>query len=46
VIFLHITDCTADEIHETFALAKEFKARFCNRDAYKPFKDQTMAMIW
>jgi ornithine carbamoyltransferase len=26
--FLHITDFTADEIHETFALAKEVKARF------------------
>ena len=44
--FLHITDFTADEIHETFALAKEVKARFKNREDYKPFKDFTMAMIF
>jgi len=44
--FLHITDFTADEIHETFALAKEVKARFKNREDYKPFKDYTMAMIF
>lgn len=44
--FLHITDFTADEIHETFALAKEVKARFKSREDYKPFKDFTMAMIF
>ncbi len=44
--FLHITDFTADEIHETFALAQEVKARFKNREDYKPFKDFTMAMIF
>lgn len=44
--FLHITDFTADEIHETFALAKEVKARFKNREDYKPFKDFSMAMIF
>lgn len=44
--FLHITDFTADEIHETFALAKEVKARFKKRENYKPFKDHTMAMIF
>ena len=44
--FLHITDFTANEIHETFALAKEVKARFKNREDYKPFKDFTMAMIF
>jgi len=44
--FLHITDFTADEIHETFSLAKEVKARFKNREDYKPFKDHTMAMIF
>ena len=44
--FLHITDFTADEIHETFALAKEIKARFKKREDYKPFKDHTMAMIF
>jgi len=44
--FLHITDFTADEIHETFALAQEVKARFKKREDYKPFKDHTMAMIF
>lgn len=44
--FLHITDFTADEILETFSYAKEIKARFKNREDYKPFKDFTMAMIF
>ena len=44
--FLHVTDFTADEILETFALAKEVKARFKGREDYKPFKDHTMAMIF
>ncbi len=44
--FLHITDFTADEIQETFSLAKDVKARFKNREDYKPFKDFTMAMIF
>lgn len=44
--FLHITDFTADEIHATFALAKEIKERFKRREAYKPFKDHSMAMIF
>ncbi len=44
--FLHITDFTADEIHDTLALAEEVKARFKGREDYKPFKDHTMAMIF
>lgn len=44
--FLHITDFTADEIHETFAIAKEVKERFKRREDYKPFKDHTMAMVF
>ena len=44
--FLHITDFTADEIHATFALAKEIKERFKRREDYKPFKDHSMAMIF
>ncbi len=44
--FLHVTDFSSDEIHETFALAKEVKARFKRREDYKPFKDHTMAMIF
>jgi ornithine carbamoyltransferase len=44
--FLHITDFSADEIHETFALASEIKERFKRREDYKPFRDHTMAMIF
>ncbi len=44
--FLHITDFTADEIRETFSLAREVKARFKKREDFKPFKDHSMAMIF
>ena len=44
--FIHITDFTSEEIHETFALATEIKERFKRREDYKPFKDHTMAMIF
>ncbi len=44
--FLHVTDFTADEIHATFDLAREIKARFKRREDYKPFKDHSMAMIF
>lgn len=44
--FLHVTDFTADEIHETFSIAKEVKARFKRREDYKPFADHSMAMIF
>lgn len=44
--FLHVTDFSTDEIHETFALAKEVKERFNKREDYKPFAGHTMAMIF
>lgn len=44
--FIHITDFSAAEIHATFDLAKEVKARFKRREDYKPFKDHTMSMIF
>lgn len=44
--FLHITDFTADEIHETFSIAKEVKERFKRREKYKPFAEHTMAMVF
>lgn len=44
--FLHITDFSTDEIRATFALAQEVKARFNRREAYRPFKDHSMAMIF
>jgi ornithine carbamoyltransferase len=44
--FLHITDFTSDDIHATLALTDEIKAKFKAREDYKPFKDQSMAMIF
>jgi len=44
--FLHVTDFSADEIHETFAIAREVKERFKRREDYKPFAGYTMAMIF
>lgn len=44
--FLQITDFSADEILETFALAREVKEKFRKRENYKPFDGCTMAMIF
>jgi ornithine carbamoyltransferase len=44
--FLHVTDFTTEEIHETLDLAAEMKARFKRREVFKPFADHTMAMIF
>lgn len=44
--FLHITDFTAEEIHEVMDLAREVKTRFRNREDFKPFKDHSLAMIF
>jgi ornithine carbamoyltransferase len=44
--FLHITDFTADEIMEVFHLAKEVKTKLKNREDYKPFRDESLAMIF
>ncbi len=44
--FLHITDFSADEIAETFALAREVKEKFRRREQFKPFDGCTMAMIF
>ena len=44
--FLHITDFSTEEIWETLNLAKEVKVKLKNREDYKPFKDQTLAMIF
>ena len=43
---LHITDFTTEEIWEILELAKEIKAKLKNREEYKPFKDQSLAMIF
>ena len=44
--FLHITDFTADEILETLTLARSIKAKFYAGEIYRPFKGQTLAMIF
>ena len=44
--FLHITDFTTQEIHEVLDLSKEVKAKFRNREDFKPFKDHSLAMIF
>lgn len=44
--FLHITDFESNEITETLDLAIEIKAKLKNNENYKPFKDQSLAMIF
>jgi len=44
--FLHISDYSNDELWEVLHLAKEVKTKFHNREEYKPFKDQSLAMIF
>ena len=44
--FLHIEDYSKDELWDILYLAKEIKKRFNNREDYKPFKDQSLAMIF
>jgi len=44
--FLHIADFSKDELWEMLHLAKEIKTKFHNREEYKPFKDQSLAMIF
>ena len=44
--FLHIADYSKDELWDILHLAKEIKTRFNNREEYKPFKDQSLAMIF
>jgi len=44
--FLHITDFETNEITETLDLAIEIKTKLKNNENYKPFKDQSLAMIF
>ena len=43
---MHITDFTADEILETLDLARSIKVKFYTGEKYRPFKGQTLAMIF
>jgi ornithine carbamoyltransferase len=44
--FLHISDFSKDEIWNMLHLAKEIKTKFHNREDYKPFNGQSLAMIF
>ena len=44
--FLHITDIETNEITETLDLAIEIKTKLKNNENYKPFKNQSLAMIF
>ena len=44
--FLHLSDYTNEQIWEILHLAKDLKAKFHNKEPYKPFKDQSLAMIF
>jgi ornithine carbamoyltransferase len=44
--FVHIDDWSADEVLATLDLAVEVKSKLRNREAFKPFKDYTMAMLF
>ena len=44
--FLHITDFSKDEIIDFIDEAKWIKNKFKSREAYYPFKDESLAMIF
>jgi len=44
--FLHVDDLTIEEIGQVLAMARDVKAAFKRREDYKPFKDQSLAMIF
>ena len=44
--FLHIADYSKDELWDILHLAKEIKTKFHNREDYKPFNGQSLAMIF
>lgn len=44
--FLHISDWSSDEIWALLHLAKELKAKFRNKESYRPFENRSMAMVF
>ena len=44
--FLHIADFSKDELWGLLQLAKEIKTKYKKREEFKPFKDQSLAMIF
>ena len=44
--FLHVDDLSREEIWQVLEMSREVKARFQRRENFKPFRDQTLAMIF
>lgn len=44
--FLHITDYSKDQLWDILQLAIEIKTKFKKREDYKPFRNQSLAMIF
>ncbi len=44
--FIHVDDFSSDEIQAVLSLAQEVKAKFQRRENYRPFENQTLAMIF
>ena len=44
--YLHVSDFSRDDILETLELAKSLKHKLKTNEKYKPFDNQTMAMIF
>jgi len=44
--FLHISDYSKKQLWDILYLAKEIKTKFKNREKYKPFINQSLAMIF
>ncbi len=44
--FLHLSDFSNDQIWEILHLAKDLKTKFHNKEDFKPFKNQSLAMIF
>lgn len=44
--FLHVDDWSPDQIISALELTAEIKAKLKNREAYYPFKDHSMAMVF
>jgi ornithine carbamoyltransferase len=44
--FLHVDDLSTEEIWQVLEMARNIKAKFKQRENFKPFKDHSLAMIF
>ena len=44
--FLHISDYSSDQLWDILNLAKELKVKFHKKETYRPFENQSLAMIF